>query len=137
MQNTAGDGCRADPNDGYFSHSRLALPEVDHQTDHQTEGLQRSDPDALARDTPLDLREWTNPDSVRPAPWDWKSCDLQGSVGSNPTSSAHIWRCSARTFDRLFRKRATGSVSFVGRQLTHAHTESIADAPMTPFPADP
>ena len=68
--------------------SSLFLPEVDHQTDHQTEGLQRSDPDALARDTPLDLRKWTSPDSVRPARWDWKSCDLQGSVGSNPTSSA-------------------------------------------------
>jgi hypothetical protein len=28
--------------------SRLILPEVDHQTDHHTEGLQRSYPDALA-----------------------------------------------------------------------------------------
>jgi hypothetical protein len=106
MQNTAGDGCRADPNDGYFSHSRLALPEVDHQTDHQTEGLQRSDPDALARDTPLDLREWTNPDSVRPAPWDWKSCDLQGSVGSNPTSSAVVIIATFCLFSGRFRVRS-------------------------------
>ena len=77
-------GRSARPIDGYFSRSRLVLREVD----HQTEGLQRPDPDAVGRDTSLDLREWTNSDSVRRARWDWKSCDLQGSVGSNPPSSA-------------------------------------------------
>ena len=49
-------GRSARPIDGYFSRSRLVLREVD----HQTEGLQRPDPDAVGRDTSLDLREWTN-----------------------------------------------------------------------------
>jgi hypothetical protein len=80
-----------------------SLPRLDHQTDHQTEGLQRPDPDAAGRDTSPDLREWTNPDSVRPARWDWKSCDLQGSEGSNPSlSAAEVFTFRPNRFSRLF-----------------------------------
>ena len=66
----------------------------DHQTDHQTTGLGRIDSDPTGEDTPPDLREWTTPDGARRPGWDWKSCDLQGSVGSNPTSSAHTPRAA-------------------------------------------
>jgi hypothetical protein len=96
-------GRSARPIDGYFSRSRLVLREVDHQTDHQTEGLQRPDPDAVGRDTPLDLREWTNSDSARRARWDWKACgrSLPRSIFAGVIRKHSFWAgCSATVSGR-------------------------------------
>jgi hypothetical protein len=51
--------------------------DLDHQTDHQTAGLCRTDLYAAGRHTHAELRERTTSDGVRRSRWDWKTCDLR------------------------------------------------------------
>ena len=70
------------------SHQSTLDGGFDHQSDHLRDGLWWSKTDDFGKCTPPEQHLCTTADFHGYAPPDWKSCVLQGTVGSNPTLSA-------------------------------------------------